>query len=177
MNIKFLSQGDTIDIVAPAKEGVMTDFSVAKKYLRSLKLKLHYSEDIFELDDKNGFYPFSNIDEYRAQDLIPRFVYRRFAVCLVFKKVDMDHFAYQIICRNSFPAESPSKLFIGFSDLTFLHLFLQNKYNMLTLHADTILHHIKKKRKLAKGEESGDIENKKICLEIIRRSIVWKNSQ
>jgi len=125
--------GDKVGIIAPAGKGSEANLPKISSYIESLGLVPVISENIY--DQNEPFY--SNTDEFRAQDLI---------------KVLLDEEIKLIWCIRGgsgcirlipfldaqLPEKLPQKYFIGFSDITVLHLYFEMRYNWKTLHGSML---------------------------------------
>ncbi|AIL65739.1 Murein tetrapeptide carboxypeptidase [Rickettsiales bacterium Ac37b] len=137
---KALSSGDIVDIIAPAK-GTYSDILKAVEFLKALGLTprvdsnlVKSSEELVQL----GYDPFcSNTDE-------ERFKYVKNALLATDSKavwaVRGGYGCSRIVeTLNQLDKPMHSKLLIGFSDITVLHLFVQQKWQWPSLHADCLV--------------------------------------
>lgn len=123
-----LKPGDTVDLIAPASRCDDKLLEQIKELLTSWKLRCHVPANIFGKD-----VICSNTDAIRFQQL---------------KEALLNHSSKAVICvRGGYgsarlipmlkkvQAPLQAKLFIGMSDITALHVFLQQKWNWCTVHA------------------------------------------
>lgn len=126
-----LKIGDTLQIIAPASKSTQpeADLQAAKHFIESQwQLKVKINPYIYN-DDPD----FANSDEARFQDL---------------KQALLDDSVQAIWCMrggygvirllpllDKIKAPPKPKLFMGFSDITLLHLYFQQRWRWCTLHA------------------------------------------
>lgn len=123
-----VNQGDIVRVIAPARKSPDTALPIIKTYVESLGLVANISADIYGTIDP--FY--SNTDEYRANDLISALVDDRVKIiwCIRGGTGSIRLIPY---LEEKLPAKLNHKIFIGYSDITVLHLYLQKKYGWQTL--------------------------------------------
>jgi muramoyltetrapeptide carboxypeptidase len=125
---KALAPGDTIMFVAPAKYLDKDRVMLAKKRLESMGFKVRIPEDLFR---KKGF--LGGSDEERAAELMAAF--KDPNVNAIFPGTGgygttrlVDKLDYDVIRRNP-------KILIGFSDITGLHIAINQQTGLVTFHA------------------------------------------
>lgn len=129
-----LKPGDMIYILAPASKGKLSDLNKAIALLTSWGFKSAYAPTIF------GPHPlsntFANTDEARFEDLYYALSNPEIKAiwCLRGGYGSMRLISY----LDDKPPIFPPKLFIGFSDVTFLHIYLQQRWDWNTLHGPGI---------------------------------------
>lgn len=141
----YLKRGDIIDIIAPGSACSEENFKLAVEWLRAKGFKPRWSKDVI----KPEMY-LAQSDKYRFDDL---------------KKALSAQDSMAIWClRGGYGSfrlwpdllklkkKYPAKLFIGLSDITSLHHFLNRKWKWPTLHA-SLLDRVGQ-NKLSAGNES-----------------------
>jgi muramoyltetrapeptide carboxypeptidase len=125
---KALAPGDTIMFVAPAKYLNEGRVSLAKKRLEEMGFKVRLPENLFR---KQGF--LGGSDEERAGELMAGFADAE--VDAIFPGTGgygttriVDKLDYDLIRRNP-------KVFIGFSDITALHIAINQRTGLVTFHS------------------------------------------
>jgi muramoyltetrapeptide carboxypeptidase len=122
-----LKKGDIVDVVAPASSCLDHELEDAVDYVKNLGLVPHIPKDLF----KRRFV-FSNSDEYRLTHLAYALTNKESKAvwCVRGGYGSMRLLpALQKVRRPLNP-----KLFIGLSDITSLHAFLNQKWNWPTIH-------------------------------------------
>lgn len=144
---KFLKPGDIVDIIAPSStvpiDNLSEYYQKAKKLLANIGLIARIPDDLIDIEKD----PFSaNSLEYRTKHIIDAFT-------------NIDSKAVWAI-RGGYGAaklipfleklEIPQtpKLVLGFSDITALHLFLENKWNWSSIHSAVVNQLIKNSKLL-----------------------------
>jgi muramoyltetrapeptide carboxypeptidase len=133
-----LKPGDTIRIIAPGSktQSSWEDLQSSCDFLRSLKLNPVFSKKIFT-DGKepvSGFYNFANSDEKRYEDFVDAFESDAQAVWCFRGGYGSDRVLTQIL-KNNFKPQGAPKLFLGFSDITNFHSYINARWDWSTLHA------------------------------------------
>jgi muramoyltetrapeptide carboxypeptidase len=125
---KALGPGDTIMFVAPAKYLDKGRVALAKKRLEEMGFKVRLPENLFR---KKGF--LGGTDEERAAELMTGFTDPE--VDAIFPGTGgygttriVDKLDYEVIRRNP-------KVFIGFSDITGLHIAINQRTGLVTFHS------------------------------------------
>jgi muramoyltetrapeptide carboxypeptidase len=125
---KALAPGDTIMFVAPAKYLNEGRVSLAKKRLEAMGFKVLLPKNLFR---KKGF--LGGSDEERAGELMAGFTDPE--VDAIFPGTGgygttriVDRLDYDVIRRNP-------KVFIGFSDITALHIAINQRTGLVTFHS------------------------------------------
>jgi muramoyltetrapeptide carboxypeptidase len=123
-----LVSGDTIAFVAPAGKLDRTRMELARQRLEALGFEVRVPDDLYRT---RGY--LAGSDEARAQELMAAF--RDPNVRAVFPGTGnygstriLDRLDYDVIRENP-------KIFIGFSDLTALHLAIEKKTGLVTFHS------------------------------------------
>ncbi|MCH7814807.1 MAG: LD-carboxypeptidase, partial [Planctomycetes bacterium] len=123
-----LAAGDTIAFVAPAGKLDRNRVELAKRRLEAMGFEVRVPEDLYR---SRGY--LAGQDEVRAAELMAAF--RDPQVKAIFPGTGgygttriLDRLDYDLIRRNP-------KIFIGFSDITGLHLALQSKTGLVTFHS------------------------------------------
>ncbi len=133
----FLQEGDTIDIVAPSASVPTKDFVTYYQKIRDLFAKYGLVAQIPEdlINPKEDLFSANNID-YRVNHLIN---------CINNSKskaiwaIRGGYGAAKIIpYLEKISPPTTNKLLLGFSDITALHLFFENKWNFCTMHSAVI---------------------------------------
>ena len=122
--------GDKVGIIAPAGKGSQANLQLIKSYVESLQLVPVISDNIYDPDEP--FY--SNTDIFRATDLISSLLDSEIKLiwCIRGGTGCIRLLSY---LDSQLPESGlEQKLLIGFSDITVLHLYLEQKYNWETLH-------------------------------------------
>ncbi len=125
---KALAPGDTIMIVAPAKYLDRERVALAKKRLEKMGFKVRIPEGLFR---KKGF--LAGTDDERAAELMAAFADPQvnaifpgtggYGTTRIVGKLD-----YDVIRRNP-------KILVGFSDITGLHIAINEKTGLVTFHS------------------------------------------
>lgn len=122
-----LKPGDVIDIVAPSAKCNPEAFQHIKALLDSWGLRSHIPEDLF-----GESLLYANTDEKRFEHLKNALLNKnsKGVWCLL-----GGYGANRLIPMLSQITPPPDpKIFIGFSDITALHIFLQNQWGWVTIH-------------------------------------------
>lgn len=131
-----LQSGDTVDIVAPGYGADKEELEQACEYLRSLKLKPRYAEDIFGRD-----LLCANRDEVRFGQLKAALLAEDSAAVWCLRGgYGMTRLMPEFL---KIRAPGTPKLLIGLSDVTALHLFLNQCWGWPSLHGP-VLHQVVK---------------------------------
>ncbi|HEX4414055.1 MAG TPA: LD-carboxypeptidase [Lacipirellulaceae bacterium] len=125
---KALAPGDTIEIIAPAKYLDKERITLATKRLEEMGFKVRLPKNIYR---KHGF--LGGSDEERTAEINDAFADPE--VNAVFPGTGgygttriVDKLDYDVIRRNP-------KIFIGFSDITGLHIAINQKTGLVTFHS------------------------------------------
>ncbi|MBA2710789.1 MAG: LD-carboxypeptidase [Tatlockia sp.] len=127
MNSEYLKPGDTIDIVAPSSKCHPSVLAKISELLDSWGLKSRIPEDIF-----GDSLLYANSDEKRFSHLKDALFNKesKGVWCLL-----GGYGATNLIPKlNKLKPPIKSKIFIGFSDSTALHIFLQGRWGWSTIH-------------------------------------------
>jgi muramoyltetrapeptide carboxypeptidase len=125
---KALAPGDTVMIVAPAKYLDKERVSLAKKRLEGMGFKVRIPDNLFR---KKGF--LGGSDDERAAEIMDAF--RDPKVNAIFPGTGgygttriVDKLDYDVIRRNP-------KILVGFSDITGLHIAINQRTGLVTFHS------------------------------------------
>lgn len=128
---KALRRGDTISVIAPAGPVVRERIEKAFAYLQSLGYRIKTHGDVFR---KSGY--LAGDDSTRAGELLAAFsdpestavwcARGGYGVARMLSRLDFD-----LIARHP-------KVFVGFSDITGLHLAFQNRTGLVTFHGPNL---------------------------------------
>jgi muramoyltetrapeptide carboxypeptidase len=126
----FLQSGDRVDIVAPASHGPRDRLEKGIQWLKAAGLKVHVPDQLIEPD------------LFFASDLKTQLLHFKEALYSEGKAIWCLRGGYggmRLIphLKKIKPPTKP-KLFVGYSDATALHLFLQQEWKWPTLHARNI---------------------------------------
>jgi len=131
INLPHLNRNDRVEIIAPSYGGTREELEKAAAYVASLGLAPHFPQDIFAAD-----LFCSNSDEYRTAHLIEAFTDPETKAIWAFRG---GYGTTRIIefLKKIKPPKIP-KLLIGYSDITALHIFLNQEWGWPTLHAPVL---------------------------------------
>lgn len=126
----FLKKDDLIDVIAPASHSPIDRFEGGLDWIRDLKFIPHVPKDII------------TTDLFFAAPLKTQLQHLKEALASDSKAIWCLRGGYGsmrlIPYLNKMKAPKKPKLFVGFSDITALHLFLTQKWNWPTLHGRTL---------------------------------------
>lgn len=130
MRWSYLKPGDIVDIIAPASHSPETRLHEGLEWLRSLGFVPRMPHDLIDPD------------LFFAASLAQQLEHLKAALCSDSKAIWCLRGGYGSMrlipyLKKMSPPKRP-KLFIGFSDITSLHLFFNQIWNWPTLHARTI---------------------------------------
>lgn len=131
-SIQGLRPGDVIDVIAP---GSAADFEIlekAKLIFESWGYKIRYSPDLLKPD----LMYLSNTDEYRFQDLKRALLAKDSKAVWCFRGGYGALRLLPSLAKLAKPKQK--KLFLGLSDITSLHIFLNQKWGWPTVHAPLV---------------------------------------
>ncbi|KJV56115.1 LD-carboxypeptidase family protein [Orientia chuto str. Dubai] len=129
---------DTVfDIIAPSSKGSELNLQLIEDYLESIGIKANIPENIYS--DADPLY--SNTDEFRAESLVKALTNQnsiaiwctrggRGASRLIPYLEKLPDDVKKKIAQNK-----GKKILMGFSDISVLHFYLQNRYDWGTLHS------------------------------------------
>lgn len=127
LNEHYLKPGDTVDIIAPSSKGHPSVLGKIKALLNSWELHCHIPDDLF-----GDSLLYANSDEQRFFQLKYALLNNtsKAVWCLLggFGSTKL------IPMLSKIEPPSQSKIFIGFSDITAIHIFLQEKWGWSTIH-------------------------------------------
>jgi muramoyltetrapeptide carboxypeptidase len=126
-----LKEGDTVDIVAPGSIQFQEDIEAAKKYLETLHLVPRVHPDIF-----GPALLYANTNEKRFE-VLKEALYAKDskAVWCIRGGYGSTRLIPKLL--ELAPPLQP-KIFIGFSDITSLHIFLNQQWNWIPLHGPVL---------------------------------------
>lgn len=130
--IQGLNPGDLIDIVAP---GSAADFEVLKKacvIIESWGYKTRFQSDLL----KPNLMYLANTDEYRFKDLKRALMAKDSKAIWCFRGGYGSLRLLPYLAKLKKPSDK--KLFMGLSDITSLHIFLNQKWNWPTVHGPLV---------------------------------------
>lgn len=127
----YLKSGDIIDVVAPASACSEEHLKLGLKWIESLGFKPRCSPHILQPD----LY-LSNSDEFRFQDL-KKALYAKDSKAIWCLRGGYGSFRLWPEMLK-LTKKAPPKLFIGLSDVTSMHQFLNQKWQWPTLHASLL---------------------------------------
>jgi muramoyltetrapeptide carboxypeptidase len=143
MNLEWqpLKENATVRIIAPSSkiEAGWEELKKSCDFLRSLKLNPVYSKNIFSdtQDARLEFYNFANTDEKRYEDFTNALQSDAEAIWCFRGGYGSDRVLRRAV-KNHFTPRGNPKLFIGFSDITNLHSYLNSQWKWCTLHAASL---------------------------------------
>ena len=128
-----LVEGDVVDVVAPACGCTKEEIEYVRNFLISINLVPRIPDDLV---DESAFALCANTDERRLQHLQAALKCRdsKAVWCL------RGGYGSARIVEDLAKVRQPrkSKLFIGFSDITVLHIFLHQKWRWCVMHAPVL---------------------------------------
>ncbi|MDQ1332534.1 MAG: hypothetical protein QG576_569 [Bacteroidota bacterium] len=131
---EFLKPGDEVAIVSPAFAIDDTKVEAAVKFLGTWNLKVHVGKNVLK---KEG--PFAGTDNERLYD------FQQMTGNKKIKAIFCSRGGYgmlRIIDRIDFTSlKKNPKWYVGFSDITVLHLWLSEKYNLVSIHGEMPLNY------------------------------------
>lgn len=134
---KFLQPGDVVDIIAPSStvpsENLLEYYKKIEECFKRISLIARIPKDLITINKD----PFSANDlEYRVKHLIDCFNNKNSKAIWAIRG---GYGAAKIIpFLEKISPPKNTKLLLGFSDITALHLFLENKWNTCSMHAPVI---------------------------------------
>lgn len=124
---KKLQKGDLVGLVAPASHANREDIDKSIKYLKKLGFNIKIADNIYLKD-----YSYAGSDDKRAEGINKMFeneevdaifcIRGGYGVHRILDKID-----YESISKNP-------KIFMGYSDITALHIAINNNSNLITFH-------------------------------------------
>lgn len=127
----FLKRGDIVDIVAPASACSEEHFRMGVKWIESMGFKPRFNAHLLQPD----LY-LSNSDSFRFQDL-KKALYAKDSKAIWCLRGGYGSFRlWPDLLKLS--KKAPPKVFIGLSDITSMHQFLNQKWGWPTLHASLL---------------------------------------
>jgi muramoyltetrapeptide carboxypeptidase len=136
-----LKVGDSVRIIAPGAKtaNFWEELEKCCEYLRELNLNPVYSQNISPLqeDAAPNYYDFANADEERYNDFVDALHSDADAVWCFRGGYGSDRILSQAI-KHKLTAPQAAKLFIGFSDITNLHNYMNTHWQWSTLHGPSL---------------------------------------
>ncbi len=134
-----LKKNDKVRLIAPGAGSPITtqpssnwhDLEKSCELLRSWQLEPVFSPIIF--GDNTSYYNFANTDQHRYDDFVDAFQSDAAAIWTFRGGYGSDRIV-RALHKNTMTPSSP-KLFIGFSDVTIIHSYLNQHWHLNTLHA------------------------------------------
>ncbi|KJW07408.1 LD-carboxypeptidase family protein [Orientia tsutsugamushi str. UT144] len=137
ISICFAISDTIIDVIAPSSKGSELNLQLIEDYLESIGVKANVPENIYS--DNEPLY--SNTDEFRAESLVKALTNpKSIAIWCIrggrganrlipyLEKLPDD-------VKKKIAQNKNRKILMGFSDVSVLHIYLQNKYDWSTLHS------------------------------------------
>lgn len=123
-----VNPGDIVKVIAPGSKGTVAGLPKIEAYIELLQLEANISENIYSSADL--FY--SNTDAFRADDFISALLDDNIKIiwCVRGGGGSIRLIPY---LEENLPAKLNHKIFVGYSDITVLHLYLQKKYGWQTI--------------------------------------------
>ncbi len=133
--LQTLKKGDIVDVLAPSGRGKKEDLDNIAKYIESFDLIPRIADDIYSNEDI--FY--SNTNEYRANAFKEALVREdsKLLWCIRGGEGATEIIPYLEGKIKGFDGLSEivnDKILIGYSDITALHIYLQNEHEILSIH-------------------------------------------
>lgn len=126
-NLPYLQAGDTVDIIAPAARCQPAVLEKVKKMLQAWGLQCHIPKDIFGKD-----LHCANTEDKRFKQLQAALLSKKSKAIWCLRG---GYGATKLIpMLEMIKSPQQAKIFIGFSDITALHIFLQEKWGWATIH-------------------------------------------
>ncbi len=140
--LSHLNPEDSVEIIAPGRGNDKEDLAKSIKFIESLGLKASVPSDIFGSD-----FLCSNTDDYRINHLKNALLSENVRAIWAYRG---GYGTTRLISEleKIKPPKNP-KLVIGYSDITALHLFLNQRWGWPTLHAP-VLSELGKEEKISK---------------------------
>lgn len=128
---KALKKGDTIGLVAPGSAASLVDIKKGSEILKSLGFNIVYGES---LEKKRGY--LSGTDEIRARDINNMFADKSIDGIICVRGGNgtgrlLDILDYELIRNNP-------KVFVGYSDITALHIAFSQISELVTFHGPMV---------------------------------------
>ncbi|UCD15112.1 MAG: LD-carboxypeptidase [Candidatus Omnitrophota bacterium] len=128
---KCLNYGDTIGIVAPASSFEVDNFKKGVKHLRKIGYKVKFERSMFR-----KYWAIPGHDEKRAEQINHMFADKEVKAILCAKagygSIDIIPYLDKKVIRQN------PKVFVGYSDITVLLLYLQKIANMVVFHGPVV---------------------------------------
>lgn len=127
LTLPTLHPGDSVDIIAPASRCTPDQLNALRALLESWQLNCIIPDDIFGND------PFcANTDENRLTQLIDAFTNTKSKAIICARGGYGSMRLIPVLTKTAKPIKL--KLFVGMSDITALHLYLQQRWHWPTIH-------------------------------------------
>ena len=133
----FLEPGDIVDIIAPSStvstNELLSYYQETKAILAGIGLIAHIPDDLIDLNQDLFS---ANSLEYRSRHLIDSLTNKKSKAVWAIRG---GYGAAKLIpALENIEPPKKAKLLLGFSDITALHLFLENKWHWSTMHSAVI---------------------------------------
>lgn len=129
----YVKKGDIVRVVAPGCKSSESFLPLIKTYIESIGLVANISENIFSNEDPL----YSNTDEFRANDLISALMNDNVKVIwCILGCSNLARGSIRLIpyLDEKLPTKLNQKIFIGYDDMTVLHLYFQHRFGLQTIH-------------------------------------------
>lgn len=123
-----------VDVIAPSSKGKQSNLDVYKRFVRDLGMTVHITDSIFR-DDLDPFY--ANTDRFRANDLANALTDGSTIVWCALGDMGAARLIPYLEALPEYRKQQireSRKVFIGYSDITALHLYLYVVYGWQTIH-------------------------------------------
>ena len=128
---EYLKPGDIVDVVAPSSWCSQVEFDLGVKYLASLGLQIRFPKNIFKPD-----FIYAN-SMATTLDHLKKAFYSPDSKAIWCARGGAGSFRFLSELKK-WRVPQITKVFIGLSDITTLHVFLNQKWNWPTLHGPMI---------------------------------------
>jgi muramoyltetrapeptide carboxypeptidase len=134
MSWHALKTGDKVRIIAPGAQTstAWADLEKCCQFLADFKLTPVYSKTIFATT--TSYYPFANTDDARYNDFVDALQSDAAAIWCFRGGYGSDRVLARLVLNHITPKDA-TKLFIGFSDITNFHSYINTRWGWNTLHA------------------------------------------
>lgn len=161
---RVLKVGDTIGVVAPSSPSKLGEAKIVENLLKNFGFKAKLGDSCFS---SHGY--LAGSDEIRAKDINDMFLDKEIdgIICLrggYGTPRILDMLDYDMISNNP-------KVFVGYSDITTIHIALNNRCNFVTFHGPMIASDMASKfddfskesflKAITKSEPMGELNNPK----------------
>jgi len=149
---KYLKEGDIVDIIAPSSFCSKKEAKEGVRYLQSLGLQVRLPKDLVRPD-----FVYANSYENTLRQMKYAF-YAKDSSAIWALRGGSGGFRFMEELK-SWKKPSKVKVFVGISDTTFIHLFLNQHWSWPSLHAPMISMLGRRKKGANEVKERRDIEN------------------